>query len=189
MLIHRYRSRRRGMAVVETALVLTVFCMLMFGIFEYSRFLYVLHITHNAARDGARYASVNMDKPGTFDATDYTDASGTVYPSIQKYTKARLGGADAQLSGFQVAAYPVDAVGLGLSPPVIRPKTTSAASPAVYPDPFNPADPNRTAWNQTSFPSSVAVTVQGTYRPLLPSLLFIPASVPVTVTAVAGSEG
>ena len=44
------RSRRRGMTVVESALVLSVFLLLLFGIFEYRRFLLVLHVTNNAAR-------------------------------------------------------------------------------------------------------------------------------------------
>ena len=60
MLLRR-ANRRRGMTLVESTLVLMVFLMLLFGIFEYCRFLMVLHITNNAARDGARYAVVNLD--------------------------------------------------------------------------------------------------------------------------------
>lgn len=188
MLIRR-TARRRGMTIVETALVLGVFCFLMFGILEYCRFLYVLHVTSNAARDGGRYAVVNMDKPSNFDTTDYTDAQGTVFPSIQKYTTARLGGADKQLANYQVAAYAVDPVGLSQTPIIVRPKTTSTGASPVYPDPFNPSDPYKVPWNQATFTEGVAVTIQGTYKPLLPSFLFIPSSVPVAVTVIAGSEG
>src|SRR4051812_14954879 len=85
--------RRRGAAVVETALVLAVFSTLFFGIFEYCRFLYVLHVTHNAARDGARYAVANTDKPSNFDTTDFTDATGTTYQNIRSHTTHRMGGA------------------------------------------------------------------------------------------------
>jgi Flp pilus assembly protein TadG len=182
----RRAARRRGTTIVETALVLAVFCMLLFGVFEYCRFLYVQHVVHNAARDGARYAVVNVDKPATFDATDYTDASGTTFANIQKYTTARLGGADKQLSNYKVAVYAVDPTGLSLSPPVIRPRSTS---PPTYPNPFNASDPNKVPWNQAVFAEEIAVTIQGTYTPLLPSLLSMPASMTFTITAIAGSEG
>lgn len=73
------RPRRRGVTIVESALVLSIFLMLLFGIFEYCRFLMVLHVTHNAARDGARYAAVNVNCP-----SDQVDARKT---AIQDYTK------------------------------------------------------------------------------------------------------
>jgi len=185
----RQSNRRRGMTVVETALVLAVFCLLMFGAFEYCRFLYTLHLTNNAARDGARYGVVNMDKPSNFDSTNYTDASNNVYQSIQAYTTQRMSGADKQITSFQVAAYAVDPTGLTLSPPVIRPMTSSTASPPVYPNPFNQSDPNKVAWNATSFPNMVGVSIQGNYKPILPGFLFMPSSVPIYVTAIACSEG
>ena len=188
-MLTRTTARRRGMTTVETALVLVVFCMLMFGVFEYCRFLYMLHLTNNAARDGARYAVVNLSKPTTFDKTDFTDGSGTVYPSIQKYTTARMSGSDRQLGNYAVAVYPVDPVGAALPVPIIRPKTTASGTGGPYPDPFNPADPYRTPWNQASFTEGVAVTVRGDYRPIAPSFFFIPSVIPMRITAIAGSEG
>ena len=182
----RRPTPRRGMTVVESALVLAVFCLLLFGVFEYCRFLYVLHLANNAARDGARYATVNLDKPTNFDSADYTDSTGTTFVSVQKYTTARLGGADRQLAGYQVAAFAVDPAGLALAAPVIRP---ASASPPSYPDPFNAGDPNRVPWNRTAFPNLVAVSVKGAYQPLLPGFLFMPSSVPLQVTATASSEG
>ena len=53
MIARRKVRVRRGVAVVESALVLGVFALLFFGVFEYCRFLLVLHTTNNAARDGA----------------------------------------------------------------------------------------------------------------------------------------
>jgi Flp pilus assembly protein TadG len=182
----RRAARRRGMTIVESALVLAVFCLLLFGVFEYCRFLYVMHIVQNAARDGARYAAVNQDKPPTFDATDYTDAGGTTFTNIQSYTKARMGGADKQLSGCNVAVYAVDSVGLSQPTPIIRPKSQS---PPTYPNPFNPSDPNKVPWNQASFAEGIAVSVQGTYTPLLPSFLKMPAAMTFTITAISGAEG
>jgi len=166
------------MTTVETALVLTVFCMLLFGMFEYTRFLFVLQITNNASRDGARYAVVNMSMPSTFNTTDYTDSAGNVYTNITSYTNARMGAGTVsagvyQVGGYQysVSVYAVDPTGLALSPPVIR------------------ADPNAASWNNTSFPNLIAVTLTGTYTSIAPSLLFMPSSVPLTVTGTASCEG
>lgn len=175
MLLKRPRNQRRGMTVVETALVLAVFSMLLFGVFEYTRFLYTLHVTNNAARDGARYASINQTKPSNFDTTDYTytDASNNTVtvPSIVKYTTARMGGGDKQINGFTVQAYVADPNALSQNPPVVQPLTAATG-----------------AW-QTTFPQRVAVTITGTYTPILPGFLFMPSSVPIKVSAVAGSEG
>src|SRR5690242_3011914 len=116
MLLARRTDRRRGMTIVEATLVLAVFLMLLFGIFEYARFLLVMHVTTNAARDGARYASVNTNKPTNFDTVDYTDASGNVYPSITKYTTARMGKVNTNIPGFAVSVFAVDMTALNQSP-------------------------------------------------------------------------
>jgi Flp pilus assembly protein TadG len=177
-MLKRPRTQRRGVTTVETALVLAVFCLLLFGVFEYTRFLYMLHVTNNAARDGARYASVNQTKPSNFDTVDYTytDASNNtvVVPNITSYTRSRMGGGDQQLggaTGCTITCYVADPTALAQTPPVVQPLTSATG-----------------AW-QTTFPSRVAVTITGTYRPILPGFLFMPSSVPVTVSAVAGSEG
>lgn len=183
------RRPRRGMTMVECTLVLTVFLIMLFGMFEYCRFLLVLHVTNNAARDGARYASVNVDKPSTFPTADYTDGAGKVFHSIQRYTKERMGGVHGNLTGFRVAAFAVDQAGLDLTPPVIRPKTKSTGSPPTYPDPYNPADPNAVPWNQVPFPDRLAVQIDGYYKPLLPNFLLMPTSIHVNITAMAGGEG
>jgi len=177
--------------------VLSVFLLFLFGIFEYCRFLMVLHVANNAARDGARYATVNVSKPTTFDTTAYTDAAGTVYPSVRDYTTARMGGVDRHITGYQVAVYAVDPVGLALSPPVVRSKSARTATPPVYPDPFNPSDPNRVPWNQATFSERIAVHVRGVYRPVTPlgistgryTISLMPDNIPVNVIAVMGSEG
>jgi len=183
---HRSPRRRRGVTIVESTLVLSVFLLLLFGMFEYCRFLMVLQVANNAARNGARYAVVNLDKPTTFNTTDYTDASGTLYPSIQNYTTSLMGGTQQNIEGFQVAAFAVDPTGLTLSPPVVRPKSLN---PPTYPNPFNPSDPNAVPWNQAVFTQKIAVIVNGTYRPVLPSFLLMPTTIPINATAVMGSEG
>jgi Flp pilus assembly protein TadG len=48
---------RRGAAIVEAAIVMNVFLLLIFGIFEFGHFVMVKQLMDNAARDGARMAS------------------------------------------------------------------------------------------------------------------------------------
>ena len=158
----RHGRQRRGATLVESALVLSVFLMLLFGIFEYCRFLMVLHLTGNAARDGARYAAVNLSKPATFNTTNYTDASGTVYPSISNYTTALMGTMDKNLQGFNVSVSAYDQYGAQLA---------------------------GTTWNQITFPQQVGVTVSGTYQPITPLFLLMPSSIPVSATVAMVAEG
>ena len=186
---HHLRSRRRGMTVVESALVLSVFLLLLFGIFEYCRFLLVLHITNNAARDGARYAAVRVN----------TDSAllATVQQEVIDYTKARMGTIDKQIVGCTIIVYAVDQVGLDMTTPIIRGKPKNTGGP--YPDPFaNSASANGVpvvgtpangvAWNTVGFTERVGVTIKGEYKPLLPTFLLMPSSIPIKITAIMGGE-
>src|SRR5271168_36499 len=51
------RSTRRGASAVEAAIVMNVFLLLIFAIFEFGHFVMVKQLMDNAARDGARMAS------------------------------------------------------------------------------------------------------------------------------------
>jgi Flp pilus assembly protein TadG len=168
-------TRRHGVTVVESALVLSIFLLLLFGIFEYCRFLLVLHVTNNAAREGARYASVNVN----------TSQVTTMQNEIIARTTQMMSNVQNNISGYQVAVYAVDPTGLTLTPPVIR---AASANPPTYPNPFNASDPNAVPWNSSPFPNRIAVTIQGTYYPVLPTFLFMPSSVPIYITAVMGAE-
>lgn len=189
MLPQKTRRQRRGVAIVEAALSLTVFSLLLFGIFEYCRYLFVLHITNHAAREAVRYASVNVaTKPTDFDVNNYTDATGKVYLSIQNYTLNRLGGADKQLIGYVCNVYTVDSAGLALPTLVIRPKSKSAT---VFPDPTLStylSDANRVDWNTAAYPDRLAVQITGQFKPFLPTLTLMP-NLPVKVIAISGAEG
>lgn len=55
----RWRKIQTGSSLVEYALVLLVFLTLMFGIIDFGRALYTYHYVSSAARDAARWASVN----------------------------------------------------------------------------------------------------------------------------------
>lgn len=55
--------RRRGQALVEFAVVIPVFLLLMVSIFDLGRAVFAYNTLTNAAREGARMAIVNQDLP------------------------------------------------------------------------------------------------------------------------------
>jgi Flp pilus assembly protein TadG len=68
---HR-RHRERGSALAETAIVMTVLLMLMFGIIDFGRALYTYSFVAQLAREGARWAIVRGK-----DCTLLTTPTGT----------------------------------------------------------------------------------------------------------------
>ena len=168
------RTRRPAAALVEAAFVITLFLMFVFGIFEYARYLMFLHVSTNAIRDAARYASVNVDKPSDFPTNNFT--SGTyVYPSIKSYAMDRLAGCERMLdAGYAIDVFPCDATNLSATPPIASPKGGSIGA---------------TVWNNASFTDRICVRLQGTYQMALPSLLYASPAINVTIVSVVGSEG
>jgi Flp pilus assembly protein TadG len=57
------RSRNRGQALVEFALVIPLFLLMLVGIFDLGRAVFSYNTLTNAAREGARLAIVNQYKP------------------------------------------------------------------------------------------------------------------------------
>lgn len=161
--------RRSGATTVEVALVMSLFLLFLFGIFEYCRYLMMIEVTTNAARDGARYAVVNVSKGSTFDVTDYNDGV-TVYPSIRSYTTTRMAGMNSMITGCTVTTFACDSNSLALTPPQAVPKSGAA-------------------WNEAQFGERIAVKIAGTYQTILPSFLYMDASFPVNVIVTMGSEG
>jgi len=103
---NRTRSRlmRAGATAVETAAVLTVFLLFLFGILEYCRLIYCQQVITNAAREGARYAIVN-----SFNSTIVSDTQGVV----QGY----MGGLDKSLPNYNCQVYAADASGNNIGSP------------------------------------------------------------------------
>jgi len=56
----RGRSRQRGQSLVETALILPIFLLLVVAIFDLGRAVFMYSTVGNAARQGARVAIVNQ---------------------------------------------------------------------------------------------------------------------------------
>jgi Flp pilus assembly protein TadG len=189
---HKTR-RRRGHTLVETAMVICVFMAFVFGIFEYCRYLLVLHLTTNAARDAARFASVRASFPeATTGVTQYTSANALAFenssdvaltykvPFVENLLISRMAGMNNNISNFQVRVFAADSALLYSDPPVIRPK------------------PSATAWNSASFSERIAVQVVGVYRPLVSGVSdnrfvsgipILTSSVNFNVIVLVGSEG
>jgi len=180
----RRRRLRSGATLVETALVLSLLVLFLFGIFEYSRYLLVSQMLANAARDGARYAATNMDKSSTFVTVDENGKD-----CIQDYVIQECKGADKWVDNFAVTAFPCDSsdtTGAYANPPVIKPKASYSS------------------WNEASFTDRLAVKITATYRPVLP-VVWIPQAgtsgfkvgfygsnsnaVPLSFTAATTPEG
>lgn len=165
---------RRAASTVEMALVSVLLFMMLFGIFEYCRLLYLIHVAGNAARDTARFAVVHTNggtmpgDPATIGTADLVSLVRT--GQIGTYVAGSgMGGMDANIENLQVEIFAVDPVGLSQTPSVVQPI------------------PN-THWNNANFSQKIAVRITGNYRPILPTLLFMNSTVPFQTTVLASSE-
>lgn len=94
-LLRRRRSGRKGAAVVEFAVVLPVFLLMVLGMIEYGRLIMVQQIITNASREGARGAviegatnqSVNQLVTSYLEKASIRGATVTVSPSNPGNTK------------------------------------------------------------------------------------------------------
>src|SRR5947209_3394856 len=78
------QQSRRGATAVETAVVISVALLFIFGILEYARLAYFFHVADNAAREGARYAVVHT-------------GDGTTAAQVQAVVTAAMTGQQATL--------------------------------------------------------------------------------------------
>jgi Flp pilus assembly protein TadG len=74
------RHRSRGQALVEFALVFPVFVLMLFGLIDMGRYVYFSSTLSQAAREGARLASVEASWLGSADPSCGT-AGGPVCPA------------------------------------------------------------------------------------------------------------
>jgi Flp pilus assembly protein TadG len=97
-MVERHQPRtdaRRGATTVEVAVVLSVFLLLMFAIFEYGRYVMVRNVIVNAAREGCRYAIVHAQ-----DATAVND--------VRTQVRAKMGGVDRQIPDLAISVFPTN---------------------------------------------------------------------------------
>ncbi len=97
-----HAGRRRGAALVETSVIISLVAMLVFGVFEYSRLLMDWNLLNNAAREGCRYALVN-------------NTSATITTSVQSIVTTYMAGETKDFNNFTVT---VTGTHLGVSTPV-----------------------------------------------------------------------
>ena len=86
---------RSGATMVEFAFVGSLALLVLFGIFEYARYVAVLQVTHNAAREGARFAIVHT-------------GDGTTEQDVIDEVNRRMGSRQKELDGYQVEILAVD---------------------------------------------------------------------------------
>jgi Flp pilus assembly protein TadG len=99
--------RARGATTVETALVLPIVLLFMFGIFEYGRYFMTMQLLNNAAREGARYAIAHL-QPVTLGPTTYGNSTSDVTNVINGIT------AGVTLNNQAINVYASDAQGNNL---------------------------------------------------------------------------
>jgi Flp pilus assembly protein TadG len=103
MVIRKVRGgQRKGAAVVETALIIILVSMFVFGVFEYGRLLMDWNVLNNAAREGCRYALVN-------------NTASTISGDVQTIVINKMAGRNTSFTGFTVT---VSGTHQGVSTPV-----------------------------------------------------------------------
>lgn len=96
--------RRSGAAIVEAALVLPFLMMFLLGVMEYGRYVMMLHVLQNAAREGARYAVAHTE-PVVVQGVTYGNATSDVTAVVNNFL------AGQSLSGQTVQVYLSDTSG------------------------------------------------------------------------------
>jgi Flp pilus assembly protein TadG len=174
MRLSKSRGERSGATTVEFAFVAIILFLLLFGIFEYARYLFVYHMATNAARDAARFAVVHTSggtmpgEPATITTADVQEVWRSGMFNSKMYGSGMCG-MENQITGYTVNVFAVP----------------DASLYAIPPD-LNPA--GKPAWNTAGFHQQIAVQVTGTYKPVVPNLVGMSSNVPFSVTVLMASE-
>lgn len=166
--------RRSGAATVEFAFVALLLFLLMAGIFEYARYLFVYHMATNAARDAARFAVVHTSggtmpgEPATITTADVQEVWRTGVFNNKTYGSGMCG-MENQITGYVVNVFAVPDANLYSTPPDLNPT-------------------GKPAWNSAGFHQQIAVQVTGSYKPIVPNLIGMSSNVPFSVTVLMSSE-
>jgi len=158
---HAGKTRRSGLALVESALVMGLCLLFLFAIFEYGRFVMTKQVLDNAAREGARWAVANTQ-------------SGTT-TQVQNVADGYLAGQGGQLQGYSkttsIQVYRSDASG----------NPIDSSSNIV-------SDWTLAPFTNAAFGDSITVKISGTYKPVIPVFIFMPGSIQLQGVAVMKSE-
>jgi TadE-like protein len=180
---HSHRAgRRAGATTVEFAVVAALLFLMLFGILEYGRFLFVYHLTTNAARDAARFAVVR-----TSGGVTITEADGTQIAEPAGVTTADVVGV-WRTGVFNNRAYGTGMCGLEHNITGYQVDVFAVPDADLYATPPNLAAGGKPSWTTATFHQQIAVRVTGKYRPVVPNLVGMAADVDFAVTALMGSE-
>jgi Flp pilus assembly protein TadG len=97
--LKKCKDNERGSTLVEFAIGVTVFATAMFAVLEFGRALWVHNALTDAARRGARYATMHKDSDvaQVKNVVVYGDAAGTGNPMLENFSATNV---DVQYSGF-----------------------------------------------------------------------------------------
>jgi Flp pilus assembly protein TadG len=84
----RQQTSERGTTIVESAIILLAFFMLLFGIFEAGRFINTRQVLTNAAREGSRFAVAPLSGTNTLPSTSEIQARVDQYLADASITGA-----------------------------------------------------------------------------------------------------
>lgn len=199
MQIHRPTvTRRHGALAVEAAVVMSIFMLLLMGLVEYCRFLWVRQICENAVREGARYAVVSQGESATLDvqnrvwramggvpgttAGDTNTFSNPVGQQLGNHVNAnnpfRMDYASGTATNSDIRVFRSDSSG---TPQGIN--LSTGVTTAYTLDTWYSAD-----WTQANFGDYVAVQIVGQYKPISGKLLLLPSTINVKFTAIMRCE-
>jgi hypothetical protein len=175
MITNRPAARVRGGATtVEFAFVAMLLFLMLFGIIEYGRFLFMYHLATNAARDGARFAAVKTGggtmpgEPAIITDDDVKEVVRTGMFNGQAYGTGMCG-MEGHIANYTCYVYSIPAAQMYANPP----DTDPAGKPA---------------WNSAPFHEKIAVRITGKYHPVLPNLLRMGSEIDFQVTVMMSSE-
>jgi Flp pilus assembly protein TadG len=94
MRVRRRRATARGQTLVEFALIAPIFFLILFGIIDIGRYVYVTTAFNQAAREGARFGSVEQWSY----ACPVGTSPQTRFTCSQEFAKRSLAGAPATFS-------------------------------------------------------------------------------------------
>jgi TadE-like protein len=112
------RRRRRGQGLVEFALVIPIFLLVLFGLIDVGRYVYLNSTLSQAAREGARLGSVEVSYRGSTDPACGA-IGGPVCPANDTVLRADItAAANRMMSPFgSVGSVQISCVQKGTTPP------------------------------------------------------------------------
>ena len=87
--MRRKRKAEGGVAIVETAVVLSLFFLILFGVMEFATLLFNRAVIINASREGARFGSMfDLDTGNGYEESPKTDAE--IIQRVKDYSAGHL---------------------------------------------------------------------------------------------------